>query len=111
MDGLNVGDFSGADYGGHIQVAVRQLGGTNADGLVGKSHVERVSVGFAVDRNRANAQLFAGTDDPQSDFSTIGDQNFFEHAIDSLSARIPRQNEAARAADAAAWLRSTAVVL
>jgi hypothetical protein len=41
--------------------------------------MERISIGLAVNRDRANAHFFAGTDDAQRDFTAIGDKNFSEH--------------------------------
>src|SRR5579884_605658 len=79
MNGVYVGDFGGADDSGNIQVALRQLRRPNADGLVGEADVKRIAVGFAVNGNRLDAELFAGTDDPQGNFTAIGYENFFKH--------------------------------
>ena len=63
MNGIDVGDFRCADYRRNIQIALCRAWRPDADGLIGKAHVQRVAVGLAVDGDRANAQLFAGTDD------------------------------------------------
>ena len=81
MDRIHVGDFRRADHGGNVQIALRQLRRADADGLVGKAHVQGVAVGLAVDRDRADAQFLAGADDPQRNLTAIGDQDFLEHAI------------------------------
>ena len=44
VDGVHVGDFGGADDGGHVQVAARALGRPDADGLIGEAHVRTVAV-------------------------------------------------------------------
>ena len=64
-----------------VQVA---LGGGSAAqrvGLVGQTHVQRVSVEIGVDRHRTDAQVTAGPDDTNGDFATVGDQDLVEHAI------------------------------
>jgi hypothetical protein len=38
-----------------------------------------VGVGLGVDLDRRDAHLFAGANDPYSNFAAIGDQYFFEH--------------------------------
>ncbi len=60
MDGVDVGDFSGGDDGGDVEIAVGGARRADADGLVGKADVERVAVGFAVDGDGANAEFPAG---------------------------------------------------
>ena len=81
MDGVHVGDFRRADDRRDIEIALRQLRRTDADGFIGKAHVQRVAISFAVNGDGADAQLFAGTNDPQGNFSAIGDQDFLEHAL------------------------------
>ena len=84
MDGIDVGDFGGADYGGNVEVTQRQLGRADANGFVGKTHMERIPVGFAVDGHRADSQLLARADDAQRNFTAIGYQNLFEHKTKAL---------------------------
>ena len=88
MDGVHVGDFGRADHRRNIEIALRQLRRADADGFIGKTHVQRVAVGFAVDGDRADAQFFAGTDHPQGNFSAIGDQDFLEHALDQCAKKL-----------------------
>ena len=79
MNRVHVSNFGGADYGGNVEITLGQLRRSNADGFIGKTHMQRISVGIAVDRHRADAELLAGANDPQSDFTTIGNQDLFEH--------------------------------
>src|SRR5207253_8391945 len=65
---------------GNVQIALRELRGPNADGLIGEAHMKGISIGFTVNRDRADAQLFAGTDDAQGDFPAIRNQDLLEHA-------------------------------
>jgi hypothetical protein len=41
--------------------------------------VFQISVGFGMNRNSFDAQLFAGTQNAQRDFTTIGDYNLVYH--------------------------------
>ena len=50
MDRVHVGDFGGADDGGNIQITQRELRRPDADRFVGEADVQRVAVGFAVNR-------------------------------------------------------------
>ena len=78
MNRVDVGDFSGGDDGGHIQIAVGGTRRPDADGLVGKANVERVAVGFAVDGDGANAEFPAGVQNAQRNFAAIGNQDLTE---------------------------------
>ena len=79
MDGVDVGNLGRTDHRGNVEVALGELGRTDADGLVGEADVEGVAVGFAVDCDRTDAEFLAGTNDAESDFSAIGDEDFLEH--------------------------------
>jgi hypothetical protein len=46
--------------------------------------VKRVPVGFGIDGHRLNAQLLAGADHPQGDFTAIGNQDLPEHGNPKL---------------------------
>ena len=76
MDGVDVGDLGRADDRRNIQIAARALGRTDADRLVGETHVQAVAVGLGVHGHRLDAQLLAGADDPQRDFAAVGDEDF-----------------------------------
>src|SRR5580704_9870419 len=80
MDGVGIRDLGRADHGRNIEIAVRQLWRSNADRLVGESHRQRVTVCLAVHRDRADPQLLAGTDDPQSNLAAVRNQNLLEHS-------------------------------
>ena len=41
--------------------------------------MERVDIGFGVNGESFDAEFFAGADDAESDFASIGDENFFKH--------------------------------
>ncbi len=81
MNGVDVGDFGGGDDGGNVEIAVGRARRADADGLIGKTNVQRVAVGLAVDGNRAHAEFTAGIEDAKCDFATIGDQNLTKHSV------------------------------
>ncbi len=81
MDGLNIGDFSSADDRRNVEIAIVETWRTDADGFVGESHMQRVTIGLAVNGDRLDAQLLAGTNHPQGDFPSIRNQDLFKHEI------------------------------
>ena len=78
MNGIDVGDLRGGDDGRYIQIALCRSRRPDANRFVGKTDVERVAVGLAVDRNRTDPEFFAGADDAKRDFATVGDEQVFE---------------------------------
>ena len=85
VDRLAVGDGRRGDDRRDVEIAQARGVGPDADRLVGHAHGQRVRVGLRVRQHRADAELAAGADDPQRDFTTIGDQDLVEHG----SARAP----------------------
>ena len=79
MDGVDVGNLGGADDHGNVEITLRQLRRANANGLVGKAHVERIAVGLAVDGHRADTEFAACANDAQRDLTAIRNQNLLEH--------------------------------
>jgi hypothetical protein len=79
VDGVDVGDFRGADDPVGAQVAVGALGSADADGFVCELDVERLDVGLGVDGEGFDAQFAAGADNAQGDFAAVGDQNLLDH--------------------------------
>src|SRR5207249_1534295 len=80
MDGVDISDFGSTDDSGDVQVALPKLRRADADGFVGKPDRQRVAVGLAVDRHRADSELFAGADDTKGNLASIGDEYLLEHA-------------------------------
>ncbi len=64
-----------------LQVAVGGGLTTQGVGLVGDADVQGVAVEIAVHGHGGDAHLLARTDDTDSDFATVGDENLCEHAI------------------------------
>ena len=81
MNGVRAGNFSGADHGRHVQVAVGAARGTDAHVFVGEFHVQRVFVGLRIHGHGLDAELAAGIDHPQRHFAAVRDQDFLEHLL------------------------------
>ncbi len=73
MDRVHVGDFRRADHLRNIQVALAAARRTDANGLIGEAHVQRIAVRLGINGDRANAQFLAGAQNAQSDFAAVGD--------------------------------------
>ena len=81
MDGIHIGDLRRADDAVDAQVAFAGGRFADADGLVGQLHVHRVGIRLGIDGHGADVQFLAGADDANGNFSAIGYQNFFKHAV------------------------------
>src|SRR3989442_9153944 len=86
MNRVGPGDFSRADDGRDVEVAVGASRRADADVLVGIFHVQRVLVRLGIDGDRLDAELAARHDHAQRALPTIGDQNFLEHRYEGLIA-------------------------
>ena len=71
MDGIDVGDLGGADHRRNVEVAVGKPRRPDADGFVGKAHVQRIAVGLAVNGDGLDAQFLAGANDAQGDLTAV----------------------------------------
>src|SRR5581483_11044419 len=79
VDRVDVSDFGGGDDGGNVEIAVGCARRSDADGLVGKAHMKRVAIGFAIDRDGAHTKFTTGVDDTQRNLVAVGNQNFTKH--------------------------------
>jgi len=79
MNGIAAGSARRVNYFLNAEITFARSGGANGIRFVGKANVQRFAVNFAENRNAANAQLAAGTQDAHGDFAAIGNQNFPEH--------------------------------
>ena len=79
MHRLGAGLLAGGDDLVDQQIGLR--GGRRPDGdrLVGHFDVQRVLVGFRIDRDRLHAHLARGLDDAAGDLAAVGDQDLVEH--------------------------------
>ena len=81
MDCVHVGDFSRADDTVGAQIAVGALGSADANGLVRQLDVERLDVGFGINRQGLDSHFAAGADDAKRDFTAISDENLLNHVV------------------------------
>ena len=76
-----IGTALANDVQNRVGIEVTLGGGLPAEGvcLVGKAHVEGVTVELGVHGNRGDTHFARGTDDAHRDFTTIGYQDFLGH--------------------------------
>jgi hypothetical protein len=79
VDGIDVGDFGGADDTVGLQVALTAWRGSDTNGPIRQLNMEGLVIGLRVDRNRLDSQFFTSADDAQSDFASISNENFLKH--------------------------------
>jgi len=76
---LHVGHLGSRDQPGNVQITVSAGGLTDANGAIGKLQVRRVAVGLGIDRDHLDAQLLAGPNHTQRDFTTVRHQDPLKH--------------------------------
>ena len=79
MDGVNVGNLSGAHDSVGAEIAFGAFVATDADRFIGQLNVKRLNIGFGIDGERLYAQFTASTNDAKGNFTAIGDEDFREH--------------------------------
>ncbi len=79
MHGLGSGSFDHAQYGLGVEVALGCALSAQSVGLVRQPDVEGIAVEFGVHRNGWDPHLLARPDDPNRNFSPIGDQDLRKH--------------------------------
>jgi hypothetical protein len=79
VDGIHIGDFGRTDDAAHLQVTLGAGAGTDADGLIREMDMHGIDVRLGIDGDGFDIKLLAGANDTKGDFTTIGDEYFFEH--------------------------------
>jgi hypothetical protein len=79
MDGVGTGFAGYADDFVDVEITFASGGGADGIGLVGEANVEGFAIDFAEDGDAADAEFAAGPQDADGYFSSVGDQDFFEH--------------------------------
>ena len=80
MDRVGVGDLRSSNDPIRVEVTLACDGFADADRLIGQFDVARIPIGLGVDRDGFDTEGLAGTNDPQGNLSSIGDQDPTEHA-------------------------------
>ncbi len=81
MQTVAAGGHGGGEQRRGIQVTVRCFGRADAHGLGGQLDMKGVGVGLRISSHRFNAQLPAGPQNPEGDFSPVGNQNPLQHGL------------------------------
>ena len=89
MDGVDIADFGGGDDAIDFEITLCAGSWADADGFVGGLDVKGVVIGFGVDGESTDAEVFAGADDAECDFAPICDKNFFKHI--GVAEGVPRR--------------------
>ena len=55
VNGIGIGDLGGTDNSVDLEIAFRAVGGSDADGLIGKLDVQAVNIRLGVDGNGLDA--------------------------------------------------------
>ena len=79
VDGVDIADFGGGDDAIDFKITLCAGSWADADGFVGGLDVKGVVIGFGVDGESTDAEVFAGADDAEGDLAAVGDEDFVEH--------------------------------
>ena len=77
---FRAGLFAGVNDLVDHQIGLRRRCSADEHGLIRHFNMQRVLVGFGIDGNRLDPHAACGLDDTASDFATVCDQDFLEHA-------------------------------
>src|SRR5207248_7166564 len=72
---LDIGDLGGTDDACDVEIALRRRPGADADSLVRQAQIGGIPVGLAKDGDDLNAEVLAGPNHAQGDFTAIGHEN------------------------------------
>ena len=75
MDGFGARSLRRGDQGVDRKIGLRRRRGADAHGGVGETHMQRLGVGVAIDRNDAKALVARGANDAAGDLAAIGDEH------------------------------------
>ncbi len=86
MDRLRPGRFAGVDDAVDAKIAFGSGRAADRHRLVGLLDMEGAGIGLGIDRDRLDAHVLSGADDPAGDLASVGDQDLLEHGPLSLEA-------------------------
>ena len=86
MHGLGAALLAGRDDVLDDEIALGRRRGADGDRLIRHLDVERVAVGFGIDRDRRNPHPARGLYDAARDFAAIGNEDSLEHSADRSTA-------------------------
>jgi hypothetical protein len=80
MNCIHVGNFRGADDSIRAQIAICTLGAADANGFIGKLHMQGLNIGFGIDGQGLDTHFATRANNPECDFTAVGDENLLNHA-------------------------------
>src|SRR5690606_11806869 len=80
MDSVGAGDFTGSDNVWDLQIGFYRRGLSDTNSLIGLMHMQSVRIPLRIDGDCLESKIMTGPDDPDSDLSTICNENFM-HTI------------------------------
>ena len=83
MNSISVSNLCSADNCFHIEITVGTCCRTNTDTFIGKTDMQSVMINIRMDCNSFDPHLFAGTNDPYGNFTTVGYKYFMKHFVNS----------------------------
>ena len=72
MNRIHIANLRGAHDAIDLEITFRARRRPDANGFIRKLNVQRIHVGFRIDRQRSDAEFLACADYPQRDLTTIG---------------------------------------
>src|SRR5579859_1905332 len=81
MDGVRVGDLGGSHDMWDIEIGIEAGGLSNTHGFISELDMQAFLIRRGVDRYGLDAHLATGTNDPEGNFSSVGDQYLFKHVV------------------------------
>jgi hypothetical protein len=81
VDGVRIRDLGGGHDMRNVEVRIKTGRLADTNGFVGEFDVQTFFICRRVDRDGLDAHLATGTNDPESDLSSVGNQYLFKHAV------------------------------
>jgi hypothetical protein len=90
VDGLCAGALCGGHELFNVEVALGRLGLPEKHGFIRLQDMQAKGIGLGIDGDSENPHFLTGPDDPEGDFSSVGNQYFFEHLRFTISHQAQR---------------------
>ncbi len=79
VDSVDIADFGGGDDAIDFEITLCAGSWADAYGFVGGLDVKGVVIGFGVDGEGTDSEVFTSADDAEGDLASVGDEDFVEH--------------------------------
>ena len=79
MNGIDPCNLSRADDVGNREIAEVGLRWTDTDGFISEPNMQSIDIDRGVHRNGPDAHFLRRANDPQRNFASISNEDFFEH--------------------------------